>query len=44
MTAAGIAGDRITATGVGSAEPLVDEAGARARRINRRIDVELSFP
>jgi OOP family OmpA-OmpF porin len=44
MTGAGIAGDRITAIGVGSAEPLVDETGARARRLNRRIDVELSFP
>ena len=44
MAGAGVAGSRITAIGVGSAEPLVDETGARARRINRRIDVELSFP
>ena len=44
MTGAGIADDRITAIGVGSAEPLVDETGARARRLNRRIDVELGFP
>ena len=44
MTGAGIAGSRITAMGVGSAEPLVNGTGARARRLNRRIDVELSFP
>jgi OOP family OmpA-OmpF porin len=44
MANAGIAGSRITAIGVGSAEPLVNETGARARRLNRRIDVELSFP
>jgi OOP family OmpA-OmpF porin len=44
MTGAGIADGRITASGVGSAEPLVEETGPRARRLNRRIDVALSFP
>ena len=39
----GLDPSRITATGVGSTEPLVEEESARARQLNRRIDVELVF-
>lgn len=44
MIGAGIPAARIVASGAGSAEPLVDETGPQARRLNRRIEVELKFP
>jgi len=44
LTAAGISPERITASGVGSAEPLVKDNSSRARQLNRRIDLELQFP
>lgn len=43
MIAAGIPGARIDASGAGSTEPLVEETGPQARRINRRIEIELDF-
>lgn len=44
LVAGGIAASRITATGAGSAEPLVEDVSSRARQLNRRIDIELLFP
>jgi OOP family OmpA-OmpF porin len=44
MTAGGIAASRLSARGLGSAEPLAPETSAQARRLNRRIDIELRFP
>lgn len=41
---AGIRPERLTATGVGSAEPLVGDDNSRARRLNRRIDIDIRFP
>ena len=43
LAAGGIAEQRIRAAGVGSAEPLVAEDAPQARRLNRRIEIELSF-
>lgn len=44
IIAAGIPGARIVASGAGSAEPLVQETSPQARRLNRRIEIELRFP
>lgn len=44
IIASGIVSERISATGVGSSRPLVDEATAQAHKLNRRIDIELVFP
>ena len=44
LVAGGLSGERIEARGVGSTEPLVDAADARARQLNRRIDIDLRFP
>jgi len=44
MVAGGIAAERITAIGKGASKPLVAEDGARARQLNRRIEIELGFP
>lgn len=41
---AGIQSERLAATGVGSSEPLVQDDSARARQLNRRIDLEIRFP
>lgn len=41
---AGIQPERLTATGVGSSDPLVQDDSARARQLNRRIDVEIRYP
>ena len=43
MIAGGISADRLQATGAGSATPLVNEKTARARQINRRIEIRISF-
>jgi OOP family OmpA-OmpF porin len=44
LVAGGISAQRIETRGVGSSQPLVEGTDARARRLNRRIDVELRFP
>ena len=44
LVAGGVLQGRITATGVGSAEPLTEESSPQARQLNRRIEVELRFP
>ncbi len=44
MVASGIAADRLSATGAGSTDPLLDEDSSRARRLNRRIELEFSYP
>jgi OOP family OmpA-OmpF porin len=44
LVSRGISAGRIETRGVGSSEPLVDGASARARRLNRRIDIDLRFP
>ncbi|MDH5345012.1 MAG: OmpA family protein [Gammaproteobacteria bacterium] len=44
LVSGGIAVARIDARGVGSSVPLTDESSAPARRINRRIEIELRFP
>ncbi len=44
LEAGGIAKKRISAQGVGSSKPLVSEDNAQARQLNRRIDIEISFP
>jgi len=44
LVAGGILEDRISATGVGSAEPLTEEDSPLARQLNRRIEVELRYP
>ena len=41
---AGIERGRLTATGVGSSMPIVQGSDARARRLNRRIEIDISFP
>jgi len=41
---AGIARERLSAVGVGSSRPVVDESTSLARRLNRRIEFELNFP
>ncbi len=43
MVKGGITADRFTTVGAGSSRPLVDETSARARRQNRRIDIEMDF-
>lgn len=44
LVAGGIAASRVEAAGVGSTEPLVQGTDARARQLNRRIDIDLRFP
>jgi outer membrane protein OmpA-like peptidoglycan-associated protein len=44
MTANGIAASRFTIAGAGSSQPLLNEETARARQLNRRIDIEMIFP
>ncbi len=44
LVASGIAERRLTATGVGSSRPLVADNTPQGRRLNRRIDIELTFP
>ena len=44
LAAGGVAASRLDARGLGSAEPLAEETSAQARRLNRRIDIELRFP
>ena len=43
MVAGGIATDRMTAKGFGATRPLLNEDSSRARRINRRIEIEFSY-
>ena len=40
----GIAKARIESRGVGSAEPVANEVDARARELNRRIEIDIRFP
>ena len=40
----GIDRKRLSAAGVGSAEPLVDESSTRARALNRRVELTIRFP
>ena len=42
--AAGIDPERLVATGVGSSEPIVEGNDRRARRLNRRIEIDIRFP
>jgi OOP family OmpA-OmpF porin len=44
LVAGGIAIQRIKSEGVGSAQPLVAGNTAQARKLNRRIEIELQFP
>ena len=44
LVAGGINGSRIEVRGAGSSEPLVSGADARARQLNRRIEIDLQFP
>jgi len=44
LVAGGIAEQRIHSTGVGSTQPLVAGNTAQARKLNRRIEIELLFP
>lgn len=44
FVAGGIAAQRISARGAGSAEPLADDRTTQGRRLNRRIAIELRFP
>ncbi len=44
LVASGIAERRLTAVGVGSSHPLVADDTPQGRRLNRRIDIELTFP
>lgn len=41
LTSVGIAGDRLTARGVGSSEPLADNDTPQGRELNRRIEIEV---
>lgn len=43
MIAGGISADRLQAIGAGSATPMLNENNARARQINRRIEIRISF-
>lgn len=43
MIAGGISADRLQAVGAGSSTPLQNANNARARQINRRIEIEISF-
>ena len=42
--AAGVGAERLVAKGVGSSAPIVQGDDARARRLNRRIDIDIRFP
>jgi outer membrane protein OmpA-like peptidoglycan-associated protein len=44
MVARGIAAERLRSHGAGSSVPLFTEDNARARKLNRRIEFEISFP
>lgn len=44
LVAGGLLKNRVSATGVGSAQPLTEETSPQARQLNRRIEVELRFP
>ena len=44
MIERGIPAQRIIASGVGSSQPLADEGSARARQLNRRIEIDIDFP
>ena len=44
FVAGGILQERISATGVGSAEPLAEDQSTRSRQLNRRIEIELRYP
>ena len=44
MVARGIAANRLSSKGAGSAEPLLDEDSSRARKLNRRIEIEFDYP
>jgi OOP family OmpA-OmpF porin len=44
MIASGILANRITASGVGSSHPLVDDNTRQAHQLNRRIDIDIAFP
>jgi OOP family OmpA-OmpF porin len=41
---AGIDPERLAATGVGSSRPIVQGRDLRARRLNRRIEIDIRFP
>jgi len=43
MTASGISADRLQAIGAGSSRPLLNENNTRARKMNRRIEIRISF-
>jgi len=43
MIAGGISADRLQAVGGGSSTPLLNENNARARQVNRRIEIRISF-
>jgi len=44
MVASGIAAERLQSNGAGSSVPLSTDDNARARKLNRRIEFEISFP
>jgi OOP family OmpA-OmpF porin len=44
MITGGVAAARLQAIGAGSSAPLLDENSAHARQVNRRIELEISFP
>ena len=43
MIAGGISANRLQAIGAGSSTPLLNENNARARQMNRRIEIRISF-
>ena len=43
MIAGGISAERLQAIGGGSSTPLLNENNARARQVNRRIEIRISF-
>jgi len=44
MVARGIAAERLQSHGAGSSVPLLTDDNSRARKLNRRIEFEISFP
>lgn len=44
LHAGGIAAQRVMTAGAGSARPLVADDTARAQQLNRRIEIEMTFP
>jgi OOP family OmpA-OmpF porin len=44
MVARGIAAERLQSQGAGSSVPLFTDDNARARKLNRRIEFDISFP